>query len=301
MKFQAQCLVAFVTVSVLIVVGWMYYVVIDAVILHDQELLSPSDINPTQPAYSQDSRMITGEDQEPPQGHMFIYSSYEEQTNGARNLWQLQMWAKLLDMKVAEPFAVDSLFGVMGAVPDFNQTLRFSDYYDIGKWNQKVIEYGGSPLVKWEEFLSKAPRQVIILYALLRPFEKPVTVTYGVDDMKKYHTSPRVQISDDAMVWIKSHFNITRVVNFLIASNKQHVLTLKEFNSYVFGDLKPSEVTLIWVHWIGIGAEVSNRIAIKSAPSSFRSSTQVKFLYPLDPHHSVKLPTNEKIKNTVTC
>ena len=288
MKFQAQCLVAFVTVSVLIVVGWMYYVVIDAVILHDQELLSPSDINPTQPAYSQDSRMITGEDQEPPQGHMFIYSSYEEQTNGARNLWQLQMWAKLLDMKVAEPFAVDSLFGVMGAVPDFNQTLRFSDYYDIGKWNQKVIEYGGSPLVKWEEFLSKAPRQVIILYALLRPFEKPVTVTYGVDDMKKYHTSPRVQISDDAMVWIKSHFNITRVVNFLIASNKQHVLTLKEFNSYVFGDLKPSEVTLIWVHWIGIGAEVSNRIAIKSAPSSFRSSTQVKFLYPLDPHHSVK-------------
>jgi len=289
MKFQAQCLVAFVTALVLVVVGWMYYAVIDAVILHDKGFLSPPDITPTtHSAHHYNSR--ENANQEPPhesQGHMFIYSSYEEQTNGARNLWQLQMWAKLLDMKVAEPFAVDSLFGIMGVVPHFNQTLRFGDYYDIEKWNEKVSKYGGSPLVKWEEFLSKAPRQAIILYILLRPFKKPVTVTYGADDMKKYHVSPRVQISNDSMMWIKNNFNITRVVNFIISSNKQHALTFKEFDSYVFGDLKPSEVTLIWVHWVGIGAENSNRIAIKSAPSSFGDSTNIVFYYPLSPH-SVK-------------
>ena len=31
-----------------------------------------------------------------PHGHIFVYSSFEEQTNGARSLWQLEMWAKLL-------------------------------------------------------------------------------------------------------------------------------------------------------------------------------------------------------------
>ncbi|XP_065904967.1 uncharacterized protein [Dysidea avara] len=296
MKVLAQCLVAYAIVSVL-VVGWMYYVVIDAVVLHDQGLLSGPDISPTQPAHHHDGRSIqpnktivedvTTQYQELSQGHMFIYSSFEEQTNGARNLWQLEMWAKLLDMKVAEPFAVDSMFGVMGAVPHFNQTLRFSNYYDVEKWNQKVTKYGGSPLVKWEEFLSKAPRQAIILYALLRPLKKPLTVTYGVDDIKKYHVSPRVQISDDSMLWIKNNFNISRVVNFVYSSIYQHILTLKEFNSYVFGDLKPNEVTLIWVHWIGIGAEMSLRIAIKSAPSSFRDLTNIEFTYPLKPH-SVK-------------
>ena len=291
MKFQAQCLVALVTVSVLVVVGCMYYYVINTVVLHDQRLLGP-DISPTQPVHDKSIRLVTNKtivedvtQHQELQGHMFIYSSFEEQTNGARNLWQLEMWAKLLDMKVAEPFAVDSMFGVMGAVPHFNQALRFRDYYDIEKWNRKVNEYGGSPLVKWEDFLSKAPRQAIILYALLRPLKKPLTVTYGVDDMKKYHVSPRVQISDDAMLWIKNNFNISRVVNFVYSSIYQHILTLKEFNSYVFGDLKPHGVTLIWVHWIGIGA--SNRITIKSAPSSFIDLTNIEFNYPLKPH-SVK-------------
>ena len=98
MKVLAQCLVAYAIVSVL-VVGWMYYVVIDAVVLHDQGLLSGLDISPTQPAHHHDGRSIQPnktivEDviqHQELQGHMFIYSSFEEQTNGARNLWQLEM------------------------------------------------------------------------------------------------------------------------------------------------------------------------------------------------------------------
>ena len=58
------------------------------------------------------------------QGHIFVYSSYEEQTNGARNLWQLEIWAKLMEMEVAEPFAVNSMLGV---APNFNKSLRFSN------------------------------------------------------------------------------------------------------------------------------------------------------------------------------
>ena len=62
------------------------------------------------------------------QGYVALYSSYEEQTNGARNLWQLEIWAKLVGMRVVEPFAIDSLFGIKGATSNFSKPLKFSDY-----------------------------------------------------------------------------------------------------------------------------------------------------------------------------
>ena len=45
--------------------------------------------------------------------------------------------------------------------------------------------YGGSSLVQWEDFLSNAPRKVIILYTLLRNCGKPFSVSYGEDDVNK--------------------------------------------------------------------------------------------------------------------
>ena len=160
-----------------------------------------------------------GNDQES-QGHILVYSSYEEQTNGARNLWQLQMWAKTLKMRVAEPFAVDSMFGVIGALPNFSQTLRFSDYYDIDKWNKMVNVYGGSSLVQWEEFLSNSPRKVIVFYTLLREVTGPIVVTYGEDDVQKYDPGKFEHIPTEDMLWLKQNFNITRVVTFIRDARK---------------------------------------------------------------------------------
>ena len=218
-------------------------------------------------------------------GHIFVYSSYEEQTNGARNLWQLEMWAKLMEMKVAEPFAVNSMFGVMGTAPNFNKSLRFSNYYDIQKWNSMVAKYDGSPLIRWEKFLNKAPRQAIILYTILRKVNRPLTISTGVDDIKTYDPGLYEQISDSDLAWLKSNFNISRVVTFVRSSLIHQPLTLEEYRSYVFGSLKPSEVTLIIVNWIGIGAW-KFRIQIKSAPSSFDNAVRINFNIP-QPGYSV--------------
>ena len=62
-------------------------------------------------------------------GHILIYSNYEEQTNGARNLWKLQMWAKTLNMRNTESFAVNPMFVVTGALTNYTQALQFHDYY----------------------------------------------------------------------------------------------------------------------------------------------------------------------------
>jgi len=200
-------------------------------------------------------------------GHAFIYSNFEEQTNGARNLWQLEMWAKLLDIKVAEPFAVDSMFGLKGATSNFSQALRFSDYYDIEKWNKRLMDYSASPLVKWESFLFTAPREAIIVYSVMKPINKPIIVNFDEEDVMK-------QIAPDDMLWLRANFKFVRVLTYICSTKWFHSVALEEYNSYIFGDWNPNQITLIVVNWIGIGIAPA-RIEIKSSPSakSFISST----------------------------
>ena len=213
------------------------------------------------------------------QGYAFIYSNFEEQTNGARNLWQLEMWAKLFDIKVAEPFAVDSMFGLKGALPNTSQSLRFSDYYDIKMWNKMVSEYGGSPLVKWENFLSNAPHKAVILCTVMRAVKQTLIVSFGEEDVKKL-------VPQNDMVWLKKKFDIVRMVTFVRSISSRHAVTLEEYNSYLFGDLEPNQVTLIVVNWFGIGVQIE-RVEIKSNPStkSFLSSTRIAFVPPVNSSH----------------
>ena len=226
------------------------------------------------------AKETTSKDQES-QGHIFVYSSFEEQTNGARNLWQLEIWAKQVNMTVAEPFAVNSMFGAMGAIPSFNSTLRFGDYFDKEKWNEMVNKYNGSQLIEWEEFIPNAPRQAIILYTLLRTVKPGLIVSYGEDDVKKYNPGKNEQITNSDMFWIKRNFNITRVVTFVHNELTKNPLTLEEYRSYIFGDLKPNQVTLICVNWIGIGVKTW-RTQIVSAPVSFLNAINVEFQFPVD-------------------
>ena len=208
------------------------------------------------------------------QGHAFIYSSYEEQTNGARNLWQLKMWAKLLNIKVAEPFAVDSMFGLKGAI-NISQALRFSDYFDIEKWNKMLVDYGASPLVKWESFLSTAPREAIIVYTVLKPVKKsPIVVSFDENDVKE-------QISPDDMLWLRAKFKVVRTLTYTCSTKMSHSVTLEKYNSYVFGDLDPSKVTLIFVNWIGISERVRVEIKVTPSTKSFISATKVTFNPPV--------------------
>ena len=196
------------------------------------------------------------------QGHILLYSSKEEQTNGAKNLWQLQMWAEILKMNVVEPFAVESMFGMFGALPNFSQALRFSDYFDIEKWNKLAHDHGGGSLVQWEDFLSNTPRKAIVLYTLTRNLKESFLVTYGSDDIYKYNPGKNEHIPNEDMMWLKQNFNITRVVTFIRYEAARHPFSLEELKSYVFGDLDPNEVTLIVVNWIGIST-LHQRIQVK--------------------------------------
>ena len=184
-------------------------------------------------------------------GYILPYSIFEEQTSGASNLWQLQIWAKQVGMYVVEPFAKDSLFTMHGAIPKFNRALRFGDYFDKEEWNRKVMKAGGNPLVQWEEFITSHPRDAIILYTLKKENENsPLIIAY--DENATMCSSGQIALRD--MRWITENFKIIKTLCYLCATNFQHPLFVEEFNSLIFSDngLKPNQVTVIVVNWIGI-------------------------------------------------
>ena len=183
-------------------------------------------------------------------GYILPYSIYEEQTNGANNLWQLQLWAKQVGMHVVEPFAKDSIFAMNTIIPNFSQALRFGDYYDKEEWNRKVITAGGNPLVQWEEFIGDYPRNAIILHTIKRVnVNPPLTIAY---DENATVCKDR-QIAPGDMLWIKENFNVVKKICYLCDTKLPHALTLEKFNSIIFYDngLKPNKVTLIVVNWLG--------------------------------------------------
>ena len=184
-------------------------------------------------------------------GYILPYSIFEEQTNGASNLWQLQVWAKQVGMYVVEPFAKDSFFIMHGAIPKFNQSLRFGDYFDKEEWNRKVMRARGNPLVEWEEFITSHPRDAIILHTLKKDnINPPLTIAYD----ENATVCDNRGIASNDMQWIKHNFNVVKTICYLCAANFQHPLSLKEFNSLIFSDngLKPNQVTVIVVNWLGI-------------------------------------------------
>ena len=203
-------------------------------------------------------------------GYVLPFFVNEEQTNGAKNLWQLQIWANLVKMRIVEPFAQDSIFTMSGIAPDFNKSLRFGDYFDLEEWNTMVVGTFGTPLVKWEEFIAKSPRDAILLYMAKGKFTKPLTIAYDSDIDQYSHC--RTAITDNDMKWIHDNFNVTKRVCYLSAGNKPHALTFETFNSIIFGDLIRSKVSLIVTGWEGIRNSRINITPINIYMAVFREN-----------------------------
>ena len=94
----------------------------------------------------------------------------------------------------------------MDIAPNFNRSLRFGDYYDMGMWNREVIKYNGVPLTKWEDFLFKTPHKAIILYTAMRSVKESMKFSYGANDMKRISPGKYEQITTDDLVWLKNNF-----------------------------------------------------------------------------------------------
>ena len=180
------------------------------------------------------------------QGYALGWDFYEAQTCAARNLLGLQHWATSLDYGVVEPFVFESYFRASQFSND--EALRLSDYFDIDVWNHKVMTTipGGTPLVRWEDFIKKAARQLIVVHIMIRSSEG--TKVYVDDDVHKRTCYSARGFTKST--FSKFGFTVVRQVCFKFFVRSP--LSISEFNKNILGPYKANNVSIVFTFVPGV-------------------------------------------------
>ena len=183
-------------------------------------------------------------------GYMLSFRYYEQQTQGIRNLLQMQCLADSFGMKIVEPFIVRSQF----VIPIFNASgtenltkkyLGLSDLVDMKRWNTEThINFGYTAVSTWEEFLLKAPRNII---AHCIKYRNPPKIQVPIPGYHYQHGCPK-QCFDKftkSMEYLGAFgFQLVQKTcsNFIDYAGS---VMPEEFMENVMGKYSPNEVTLV--------------------------------------------------------
>ena len=202
-------------------------------------------------------------------GYVLAVNYYEQQSMGSRNMFLLQCWAQRLGMLVVKPFMKDSRLTTPLDEQVQRTMLRFEDSFNLTDWSQRSQVVNHAPLVEWSQFLSKAPRKVILVrfehpsVALLKSRQKAgegILHQPQGDRYKSGCTSKWPSKSDLAFLTSK-RFQVVRNVCFNFFFGDE--LSVDEFHEHLLGDFAANEVSVIFETWRGLGS--AQRILVKNA------------------------------------
>ena len=190
-------------------------------------------------------------------GYVLSYRFWD-QTSGVVNVMSLQCWARTMNMTVPEHFLIGAEIGLPQSLVE-NGTLNFgmevvrmSDMFDDGVWRKYSNDHDFSTLVKWDDFLRTAPRQVVMVY-----------LVYASANVKWYGSVSECSPKEiNKYKGFNVHgFEVVREV--CIYTKKYEGMPWKKFNSAVLGEYT-SNVTVVISLWRGLGAPV-DRLAFNLA------------------------------------
>lgn len=210
-------------------------------------------------------------------GYVLCMAYREQQTKAAFSMYSLQCWAKTLLVNIVEPFVYESRL-VIPLDSSQNQMLAFGEVFSLPYWDVLTAKFGFAPLAPWREFLSHAPRDVIIVQLQYKKATENQTQTAalasykdGCDDMQRF--------SNQMTYLTRYGFKIVREVCINFLNGKE--LSLMEFNSHIFDTHKPKEVTVVINEWRGFSPqENGKRVRISDACWLRNSARSSLYLQP---------------------
>ena len=97
-------------------------------------------------------------------GYVMAMKIYEQQTMATGSLMQLQCFAGQLGLSaVVQPLTEKSHLLMPPEQSHHERMMPLEDVYDMSHWNGYARDRGYVPLVRWEEFLERAPRSVVLV------------------------------------------------------------------------------------------------------------------------------------------
>ena len=182
-------------------------------------------------------------------GYVVSCNYYEQQTAALKNLFSLQCWAAQLNMTVVEPFIVESMFQTL-LKTNVSDLFRFSDFYDIGQWNEQYAKpHSFLPLASWEDFVYNSPRDVILVQILTR--------------------GGTCSFPTKSEFFKKHHFRIVK--ESCVSLDKNKLMTTDEFNRLVLDEYYMlRNISIIFLSWRGIcvGEHCVSRTLINTITNS---------------------------------
>ena len=202
-------------------------------------------------------------------GYVLAVDYWEQQTSGSRNLQSLQCWAAQYNLSVVEPIISRSQLKTPLNNHVYKSRLWFRDFYDIEKWNRLSSGLKHSTLVGWEDFLTSAPRNVILV-SFKHAFSK--NIKQNLEQLSRSdhpHKLPSERVREGCPTnWdtIKQflhtyHFKVAREVCFNFGYGDG--LSGEEFRSHLYGSLSPSSSTVVFSQWRGTGP--TSRVFIRDS------------------------------------
>ena len=229
------------------------------------------------PRYSAPSSMFSraAAPASPPggQGYVLAVNYYEQQTMGLRNMFQLQCWAQYLNLLVVKPVMHDSFLRTPLDSQQQSKFLRLEDSFNLTQWRQLSERQHFAQLVEWSQFLSRAPRDVIMVQfehpsvALLKSrqragqglLHRPDPQQFGSGCSGKWPTASEVHFLQS------KGFRVVHTTCFNFYYGDQ--LSLETFNEHILNGRPPSSVTIVMEMWRGISS--AQRVLLQDVCRSF--------------------------------
>lgn len=207
-------------------------------------------------------------------GYILALKIYEQQTMATGNLLQLQCFASKLNLSVVQPSMQGSCLSTPLDSLQHSHMLQLEDVYNMQEWRAHTRSKGYASLVRWEEFIEHAPRDVILIqmkYPILSQIkdirDSGKQFPHPVSESKNYEKGCGYKIVNIAFgILKKKGFRLIHNVCFNFLSGDE--IPFEVYRRDLLGGRDPTTVTVVIDEWRGFGENQRVLIEEKICPKS---------------------------------
>ena len=230
-----------------------------------------------------------------PSGFVLVMRYAGQQGAGIRALKSLQKWIKDLGlpMMIVEPFLQNSVMGVPPQKKGEEQSVKFSDMFDMDTFNAVSRSEGSPEMIAWSDYITNATREAVFIDSKERIH--PPTIQQSIHDGKGQNecTIRTITAPDNRRIYlcqvreVKAHW-IYRDIR---------ILTHEDMYDSILRGLDPTNVTLIFSFWHRLWEVETDSEAVHNITDN-DSSTDLDHKFQDSPklHHYTEIYQNTFLK-----
>ena len=165
-------------------------------------------------------------------------------------LKSVQRWIKVLGlpMMIVEPFLQNSVMGVHPQMKGEEQSVKFSDMFDMDSFNAVSRSEGSPEMIAWPDYITNAPRKAVFIEMIIIPREKKFQPPIIEQSNGNECTVRTILAPDDRSISLcqvretKAYWKYRRV----------HTLSHEDMYGTILRGFDPANITLIFSFWHGL-------------------------------------------------